>query len=106
MNQAQIGNRIKLCRKKKALTQEALAETVGVSPHYIYEIERGTKKMSINILEELALSLDVSIDYLVWGSQISSSGPYDELDLLINNLTPKDRIIVADILSSIIPYIK
>lgn len=47
MDFEQIGMRIKACRKQKHLTQEKLAECLDVSSHYIYELERGVKTMSL-----------------------------------------------------------
>ena len=50
MNLIAIGNRIKQSRKAQKYTQETLAEKLDVSPHYIYEIERGSKTMSLKML--------------------------------------------------------
>ena len=50
MNLIAIGNRIKQSRKKQNYTQESPAEKLEVSPHYIYEIERGSKAMSLKML--------------------------------------------------------
>lgn len=41
MDFKQIGIRIKKIRYSRGLSQEKLAELIDVSPHYIYEIERG-----------------------------------------------------------------
>ena len=51
MDFEQIGKRIKTCRKQKHLTQEKLAECLDVSSHYIYELERGVKTMSLYTLK-------------------------------------------------------
>lgn len=57
MDFEQIGMRIKACRKQKHLTQEKLAECLDVSSHYIYELERGVKTMSLYTLNDLRLVL-------------------------------------------------
>ena len=54
MDFEQIGMRIKACRKQKHLTQEKLAECLDVSSHYIYELERGVKTMSLYTLNDLS----------------------------------------------------
>lgn len=53
MDFEQIGMRIKACRKQKHLTQEKLAECLDVSSHYIYELERGVKTMSLYTLSTI-----------------------------------------------------
>ncbi|MBP1542834.1 MAG: helix-turn-helix transcriptional regulator [Oscillospiraceae bacterium] len=47
MDLIEIGGRIKAHRKSMGISQEKLAEMIFVSPHYIYEIERGMKAMSL-----------------------------------------------------------
>lgn len=61
MDFEQIGMRIKACRKQKHLTQEKLAECLDVSSHYIYELERGVKTMSLYTLNDLSTCLEVSV---------------------------------------------
>lgn len=112
MNQIELGLRIKQCRKMHKLTQEQLAELTDVSAHYIYEIERGLKTMSLPKLVDIASALDVSIDYLLFGtnknSSISSSKtlPYDRLNLLLQNLSPQQRDNLADIMLVLLPHLK
>lgn len=106
MDKKEIGNRIKICRKGKKLTQEALAEQINVSPHYIYEIERGSKTMSLNILAQLSQVLHISTDYLLFGQQQDSVFPADELTVLTEQLSAEHRKAVTKMLSAIIPYLK
>ena len=112
MNQSELGLRIKQCRKMKKLTQENLAELVDVSPHYIYEIERGLKNMSLSIFAEIAFALNISTDYLLFGMDSSRLGlsvrdiPVDRLNLLLQVLSPAQRDNLADILSVLLPHLK
>ncbi len=48
-----IGKRVKTARTEHKLTREKLAEIVNVTPHYIYEIERGMKAMSLETLANI-----------------------------------------------------
>ena len=105
MNLIAIGNRIKQSRKKQNYTQESLAEKLEVSPHYIYEIERGSKAMSLKMLIAVSETLELSADYILFGPQREASSP-SELDLLISTLSPTQRIAANDILKSAISYIK
>lgn len=112
MNQIELGFRIKQCRKMHKLTQEQLAELANVSPHYIYEIEKGLKTMSLSTLIDITSVLNVSIDYLLFGTNNNSSVcysrelPYDRLGLLLQNLSPQQRDNLADIMSVLLPHLK
>lgn len=110
MNQSELGLRIKQCRKSNKLTQEQLAEIINVSPHYIYEIEKGMKSMSLSTLAELSIVLHVSTDYLLFGMNVifdsSNFSQYDRLDNLTRNLTTQKRDSLADIISAMLPHLK
>lgn len=56
-----IGIRIGDLRKQKGLTQEKLAEKMGVSPKYLSSIERGKENPTLDMIINLAQSLDVGI---------------------------------------------
>jgi len=57
-----FGKRLRLIRRFKDLTQEQLAERVGVSVKFIGNIERGRSAPSFETLEKLAEVLEVSVD--------------------------------------------
>lgn len=106
-----VGARIKNCRRKKNLTQEKFAEIIDVSPHYIYEIERGSKTMSIYTLDSVASTLGVSTDYLLYGTPCSDANNAqnekpDKLTLYIETIPPRKRDSVAEIIKAILPYVK
>ena len=69
-----IGSRIKAERKKLGLTQEKLSELINVTPHYIYEIERGMKSMSLETLILLSEKMELSTDYILFGVQRKNLG--------------------------------
>lgn len=106
MNHIELGTRIKQCRKSKKMTQEKLAESINVSPHYIYEIEKGIKSMSLPILADIATTLNVSTDYLLFGTHNTENIPLDNLNLIIQTLSPQKRDNLADILTTLLPYLK
>lgn len=60
-----IGRNIRLYRKANNMTQEQLAEKVGVSTSFCANIERGGRAMSIQVLTKFAQALRVSVDSLV-----------------------------------------
>jgi transcriptional regulator with XRE-family HTH domain len=60
-----VGMRVKRLRKKKELTQAALAERVDVHRIYIAQIEAGTKTPSLPTLAKLARALGVPVARLL-----------------------------------------
>ena len=106
MDTTQIGNRIKLCRKQRNLTQEDLAEKIDVSSHYIYEIERGTKTMSLPILIKVSETLSISTDYILFGSYATHNECKDRLNLLIETVPVHRRENLATIIKAILPHMK
>lgn len=62
MVERSIGKRIKEYRKKKGLTQEQLAEKVGLSTNYVSAIERGVNALNLDKLVEVMNCLDCSAD--------------------------------------------
>lgn len=60
-----ICKRIKKFRNDRFMTQEDLAEKVGVSRVYIGYVEQGRNTPSLNILEKIAKSLKVRLSDLI-----------------------------------------
>ena len=67
MKYKKIGARIVYYRKLKGMTQEYLAELVGISPQYLSKIENGNYKNSVSfsVLIKIAEKLNVKIAQLV-----------------------------------------
>ncbi|MFN8458455.1 MAG: helix-turn-helix transcriptional regulator [Anaerolineae bacterium] len=55
-----FGKRVRQLRRLKDMTQEELAEAVGISPEFISNLERGVNSPSFDTLEKLAEALDVA----------------------------------------------
>lgn len=58
---ATIGNRIRLEREKKQMDQKELATKVNKTAPMISGIERGTKKINLELLFSIANALDVPV---------------------------------------------
>lgn len=63
------GQRIKKLRKERKLTQEQLAERLGISVKTVTAIETGARGTSIDGLVTIAEFFGVSLDYLVLGKK-------------------------------------
>jgi transcriptional regulator with XRE-family HTH domain len=59
-----FGDRITLLRKKKKLTQEQLAEQVGISAKELSEYESDAASPPLNVAIRIADILDTSLDFL------------------------------------------
>ncbi|MBR4953005.1 MAG: helix-turn-helix domain-containing protein [Oscillospiraceae bacterium] len=60
-----IGMTIRQCRKDRALTQEQLAEALGVTAGAVHKWESGLSMPEITMLVDIADFFEVSVDYLL-----------------------------------------
>ena len=60
-----IGKRVRAARVHMKLSQELLAERVGLSPTHISNIETGNTKLSLPAIVHIANALKVSVDALL-----------------------------------------
>ncbi len=60
-----LGKKIQRFRKMKKLTQEELAEKVGISTTYMGNIEQGLYTPSLKVLEKIAKQLHIKTGELL-----------------------------------------
>lgn len=60
-----VGHRVRKLRDEKGVSQEALADIVGVDRTYMSGIERGVRNMSLLKLRDVAKALNVPIRALL-----------------------------------------
>ena len=60
-----IGQRIRKIRKARNLSQEELAEKIGISVTHMSHIETGNTKLSLPVFVELSNALEVRTDELL-----------------------------------------
>lgn len=60
-----FSERLKECRTQKGLTQEQLANEIGITKNSIFCYENDRREPGIDILTNLASTLDVTADYLL-----------------------------------------
>lgn len=80
ISNAEIGKRIRQLRKECGYTQEKLAECAEISVDFVGLIETGQCSMKIKNLAKIASILNVTTDYLIYGTS-----PYKE-NPRINNM--------------------
>lgn len=87
-----VGQRIKIAREAKNLTQEDLAEIVDLSPTHMSVIERGVKVPKLDTFVAIANALDVSADALLIDVVTHSTiGVATELSDAISKLPIKEQ---------------
>lgn len=87
-NERLIGKRLLEARKKKGMTQQALADKTGIKTTAISRYENSKKTPSLITLASFALALDVTIDYLFFGDDAERpiSTAADEEEIIANCL--------------------
>lgn len=76
-----LGKNIQAARKNKGLSQEALAEQVGVSRQALGKWEKDTALPSLDNLQALAAVLEVRVDELLGGEAEENGAPAPTLTL-------------------------
>ena len=94
-----IGERIQKARKAKGLTQDVMAERLGVSIGYVSQVERGITKISLDLLGAISSVLDCDIASLITESATNST-EYIESELLseIRKLDGKKKKYLLEII--------
>lgn len=92
MDYKDFGSRVRAARRQQSLTQERLAEKVGISASFLGHIERGTRVASLETLVDLCNALNVAPEYLLR----ASLGSYDQH--MPKGLSDEDRSKLVEIL--------
>jgi transcriptional regulator with XRE-family HTH domain len=90
-------------RKSKNLTQQALADSMGIHVNQIKRYESGQSDPSLDALVRLARALHVSLDDLVFDE--SERGPSEDLALqfeAVSHMPEKERSIIKALLDGMI----
>ena len=82
----ETGKRIHALRQERGLTQEELANTLGITDRHIRGIESGKRNASIDLLVALANLFSVSLDYLILGKQTWKQMK-EEIHAMLENLS-------------------
>lgn len=74
LNSVKIGNFIENKRKELGLTQLQLADKLNISFQAVSKWENGASYPNIEVLHDLAIALDVTVDEILAGSEKESDG--------------------------------
>jgi transcriptional regulator with XRE-family HTH domain len=97
-----IGQRVRKYRKAYNLSQEQLAEQIGISTTHLSHIETGNTKLSLPVLVRLADALNVHTDELLYEQEKNSkSSAKEEILNILDSCSTKETFILLDILKSV-----
>ncbi len=104
---ADVGEFIKLQRETARMSVRRLAELAGVSNPYLSQIERGLRKPSADILQQIAKALQISAETLYVRAGLLSDEPStgnDVRDAIARDqrLTPEQRHALLNVYESFV----
>ncbi len=104
-----LGSYLREQRKAAKLSVRQLSELAGISNPYLSQIERGLKKPSAEILQQIARGLEVSAESLFVRAGILDEVPatVDRPDVLVAitadpRLTDRQRRVLADVYTTFV----
>ncbi|MBQ4098138.1 MAG: helix-turn-helix transcriptional regulator [Clostridia bacterium] len=96
MNMKEVGERIKTLREKKYMNRNQLANNAGVSPTYIYQLERGEKSPTVEYLNNICWGLGITIEEF-FATEKKDNPIFDKL----SELSPQQKCLLNKFLSSL-----
>ena len=95
MNQEKIGKFIAECRKKQKMTQEQLAEKLGVTDRAVSNWENGKNMPDLSMFKLLCDELNISINELMSGEELDDDRYIKKLEeniiTMVNNIEMKKK---------------
>lgn len=98
MEREEVAKRIRELREERKLKQNALANLAGVSPTYIYQLERGEKSPTVEYLDHICWGLGITIEEFFSTKKEPLQG--ESADRL-SDLTPEQKRLLNDFLNSL-----
>ena len=97
-----IGARIRAVRTEKKITQEQLAEAVGVGTSHISHIETGSGKASLETIIQIINALDCSADELLC-IEVKNAKPYlnNLLSEIVADCDPAETKLIVDTVTAL-----
>ena len=100
-----IGKQIQRIRKEKHLSRQQLSAMAGISSGHLGHIETGSKSPSVEILVNIAFSLDVPVDELLKDLDLPQKGGL-EMSGLLENCSPGERSVLRELIAAIKPVLQ
>jgi transcriptional regulator with XRE-family HTH domain len=97
MDYYKIGQKIRKYRKAHGLSQEQLAEQIGISVTHMSHIETGNTKLSLQVFVEIARCLEVPADELLFEHPSTRKTSLNELEDILETCSTTQLRIITDI---------
>ena len=102
-----IGKRIKIARIKADMTQEQLAERVGISPTHLSNIETGTTRVSLTTIVGLVNALNVTVDDVLCDNVIHAKIQFErDISQLLEDCDEYEIRIVKEMAEALISSLR
>jgi len=98
-----LATRLVVLRKEKGLTQQEMADRIGLHVNQVRRYEAGSAQPSLEALKKIAVALSVTIDFLAFGPE--ERGPDEELKLqfeAVSHLPAEEKRIIKALLEGMI----
>ena len=89
LDKGELGSTIRAARLEKHLSQEELAEMVGITPTHIKHIESEHRKPSLELLYRLVWTLNLSLDALIFPEREDGLEAYRKTERLMRQCSDK-----------------
>ena len=83
-----FADRLASLRKQRGLTQESLADAIGITKTQVYRYENGSSQPTLDVIKNLAITLSVTTDELIF--EENERKPDGSLTLLLEGITKLD----------------
>ena len=107
-----VGERIRVKRNLLGFTQDEMAEKIDRASKYYADIERGSCGMSVETLMAVSETLDMPLDYIIYGKDNEENGyPGQTAEVsailtLLNNSEQRERDYALRLLKLFLAYRK
>lgn len=101
MDYYKIGQRIRKYRKVHNLSQEQLSEKIGISVTHMSHIETGNTKLSLPVLVDIAVALQVRTDDLIFDTPSFKDVAHNEINEIITNNKPESVRVMEDVIKAL-----
>ncbi|NCC13989.1 MAG: XRE family transcriptional regulator [Spirochaetia bacterium] len=98
-----VGNTIKKLLERRSMTQQAIADAIGVSKQVMHKIINGNKAINVTEISAIATALGTTVDVLLAPSGEEKQSEFlDCLHLVQNQHTREKLLLLVDVMQEIL----
>ncbi|MEA5027390.1 MAG: helix-turn-helix domain-containing protein [Sphaerochaeta associata] len=98
-----VGNTIKKLLEKRSMTQQSLADAIGVSKQVMHKIINGNKAINVTEISAIATALGTTVDELLTPSgEAKQSDFHDCLQHVQNQHTREKLLLLVEVMQEIL----